>query len=187
MEPNPPNAADGRPALHRLSAAFAAEPELISACLEGPQQRSADWARTVLAAAELALRQRPHYADLNYHASRAAVAASQFETAARLLVRALCVNPTYHDALVLAARVELQRGRAASATRYLETALTCGADYPDVYLLLGRARQEDHNWAGARQAFEKALELNAGLQEAQAALAALPRPQFGRPGNELPA
>jgi Flp pilus assembly protein TadD len=164
----------GRPALRRLSAAFAAEPELISACLEGAGGEAVQEAQAVFSAAEAAHAGQPNYADLSYHAAEAALAAGQCAAAARLVEQALHVNPTYRDALVLAAQIELHRGQAHAARRHLHVALANGADYPDVYALLGRACEQAGDCNGARQAYTRALALNPALAEIRAALAALP-------------
>ena len=171
---------EAQQATRRLGAAFAQEPELISACLEGAAHRPPGWAKRILSAAELALVGRPDYADLNYHASCAALAAGEYETAARLLEQALRVNPAYHDALVLAARLEIRRGRACAARRRLEAALACGADYPDVHTLLGDVCRQEGDCSRARQSYERALALNGSLAEARAALAELPPAPAGR-------
>jgi tetratricopeptide (TPR) repeat protein len=185
-EPAPQRRTTARRALRGLSAAFAAEPELISACLEGAGPEASQQATAVFAAAQAAHAQQPCYADLSYHAARAALAAGRHTTAARFVQQALRINPTYHDALLLAARIELHRGRSSAARRHLEAALAHGADYPDVHALLGRVRQQEGDWAGARQAHARALALNPALAESHAALAALAVSK-GRDRDELPA
>jgi tetratricopeptide (TPR) repeat protein len=170
----------------RLSAAFSAEPELISACLEGADGEAAQQAQSIFSAAEIAQAGQPTYADLSYHAARAALAASRYAAAARLVAQALRVNPAYDDARVLAARVELHFGCAHDARRHVEAVLASGADYPDVHALLGRACQQERDWEGARRAYARALALNPALAEIRAALAALPAHE-GRESHELPA
>ncbi|MBP7746486.1 MAG: tetratricopeptide repeat protein [Phycisphaerae bacterium] len=191
---NPPNAErprqSGQPGARRgsnLRVAFGHEPELISACLEGLEASAPERARQILKAAQAALSDFPDYADLHYHASRAALAAGEYETATRLLESALRVNPGYVDALLLAARVALQGHRLADARRHLETARDRGADYPDLHMLMGGVCCKEGNWQAARAEYERALELNANLAEARAALAALrPEPRSGT-DDELPA
>jgi tetratricopeptide (TPR) repeat protein len=184
---SPATPAETSQAILRLGAVFSQEPELISACLQGLEQQPPEWTRLVLGAAELALAGQPGYADLYYHASRAALAAGEHETAARLLEQALRVNPGYHDALVLAARVDWQRGQTPAARKHLEAAVRSGADYPDVHVLLGNMYRQEGDWLHARQSYQRALALNAGLPEARAALAELPPTQRGRESHELPA
>jgi tetratricopeptide (TPR) repeat protein len=161
-------------AARRLAKMFATEPELISACLHGVETQPPTWTQTVLDAALLALAKHPHYADLNYYGSQAAVAAGEYDTAARLLAQALHVNAGYREARVLAGRVALLRQRPQEACAHLETAVALGADFPDVHLLLGDVWRACGNWSRARQSLARALELNAGLAAAGAALAALP-------------
>lgn len=160
----------------RLAAAFAAEPELIAALTDpdtsGPRERS-----LVRDIAGSALQQFPAYADLHYHAGRAAYAAGDHGAAAGHLQRALAVNPQYGDALILVARVELERGRPAEARRYLERALSAGADYPDVHKLLGDVHAAEGDGPAARRAYERALALN---PKYAAALAARHRLAAGR-------
>lgn len=170
-----PSSRQPSPRARQLAEAFAREPELISACLEGagPNQPPAQ-AQAVLAAARLALTSRPDYADLHYHAGYAAVAAVEYETAAELLDGALRLNPDYKDALILAAHVALLRKQHGPAKALLQSALSKGADYPDVHLRLGDACRAEGNWPEARAAYERALALNADLSAARAALATLP-------------
>jgi tetratricopeptide (TPR) repeat protein len=170
----------------QLSAAFAAEPELISACLEGADGQNMQQAWAVFSAAATAQAGQPNYADLSYHAAEAALAAGERAAAARLVAQALHVNPRYRDALMLAARIELQRGQLDAARRHLQTALASGADYPDVYALLGRVCEEEGDCSGAQQAYTRALALNPALAEVRAARAALAVPK-GRERDELPA
>lgn len=172
----------------QLAEAFAREPELISACLEGasPEQQSTR-AQHVLAAARLALTSRPGYADLHYHAGHAALAANEYETAAELLDGALRLNPDYKDALILAAHVALLRAQHGSAKKLLLSALSKGADYPDVHLRLGDACRAEGDWRQARAAYERALSLNANLSAARVALAALPPAGTSGKNDELSA
>ena len=170
-------------ATRRLAEIFAAEPELISACLHGIEVQPPTWVRTVLEAAQLALAEHPHYADLNYYGSQAAVAAGEHDTAAHLLEQALRVNAGYREARVLAGRVALLRQRPQEACVHLETAVALGADFPDVHLLLGDVWRACGNWSRARQSFARALELDASLTAAAAALAALPPAETTRGGE----
>jgi tetratricopeptide (TPR) repeat protein len=178
---------DAQRATRQLSAIFAQEPELISACLQDIEHKPPEWAQTVLDAAQIAVAGQPGYADLNYHAGRAALAASDLDTAARLLEQALRANPAYRDALVLAARVELRRGRPQVARAHLAHALACGADYPDVHLLMGNICRQIGEWGAARHSYERALALNGRLTEARAALAKLPPMCRSGESHELPA
>ncbi|MEW6249452.1 MAG: tetratricopeptide repeat protein [Planctomycetota bacterium] len=153
-------------------AAFTEEPELIAACLEADSD--ARWARRVLRRAVCAVRQQRDYADLNYHAARAAYAAGHLVQAQRLLAAALQINPGYQDARLLAGHVALERGDPHGARAHLAAALATGADYPDVHMLIGDAWRQDGKWKQARQAYRRALELNASRAPARAARAALP-------------
>jgi tetratricopeptide (TPR) repeat protein len=171
----------------RLAEAFAREPELVLACLQAAPRGSAQDARVVLAAARAALRQQPRYADLQYHASHAAIACGEYDTAAALLTGALQVNPGYKDALILAARVALLRGKVSAARSYLLTAISQGAVYPDVYVLLGDVWRQEKDFTRARAAYERALELNPNLAPASAALTRLLSETTGEVSDELPA
>jgi tetratricopeptide (TPR) repeat protein len=187
MEHKPPNVGPDL-AMRQLARAFACEPELIAACLQGtlPEEQSTP-ARTVLGAAQLALRSRPDYADLHYHAGQAAIAACEYEAAAELLDGALRLNPDYQDALILAAHVALLRRQHGSAKKLLLNALAKGADYPDVHLRLGDACRAEGDWGQARAAYERALTLNANLSAARTALAALPATETSGKNDELSA
>jgi tetratricopeptide (TPR) repeat protein len=169
----------------RLAASFAAEPELISACLEGLERQPAGAAQRIASAAHRALLSCPEYADLNYHASRAALAAGEMQAAAELLEAAVRINPRYCDARILAARVALQQARPRQARAHLAAAIAAGAAYPDVHLLLGDAWRQEQEWSRARDAYTRALELNSHLSAARTALAALPPLEAGR-SDELP-
>lgn len=160
--------------LRQLAQAYVQEPELISACLQTAPQRLPAHAAQILAAAQLALKECPGYADLYYHAGHAAIAAGELETAAALLDGALRANPNYTDALILAARLALRRHQPAQARTLLQTALDKGADYADVHMLLGGVWQAEENWTQARASYERALALNANLTAARKALAGLP-------------
>lgn len=173
--------------LRHLAGVFAVEPELVTACLQGIEQESSRAARQVLAAARLAVRRHPDYADLHFHAARAAVAAGEMTVAANLLERSLRIHPHYKDALILAARVALTRQRTAEAQTYLQTALAQGADYPDVHMLLGAVWRDAGDWPRARQAYQRALQLNSSLATARSALESLPSPANGGANHELPA
>lgn len=171
--PQPPRAPSVAAAVGQLAREFAAEPELILACLEGIDQ-TGDSAQRLYAAARQAVSLRPTYADLSYCAARAAVAAGDVPGAEHLLQEARRRNPDYLDALVLAGRLALERNAPAEACTWLEHAITSGADYPDVHLLLGDAWRRRENWPRARAAYERALQLKGNLVAARTALAALP-------------
>ncbi len=170
-----------------LADAFAWEPELIRACLQGIGYRAPNAARRVFAAAQQALVRRPQYADLCYYASEAAVRAGDRDAAAALLERALGINPSYRDALILAARVARLRGQPELTRARLRAALQAGADYPDVHTLMGDVWREEGKWHRARAAYQRALELNANLPAVRAALALLPPTGTREKCDELPA
>jgi tetratricopeptide (TPR) repeat protein len=88
-----------------LAQRFAAEPELILACLDPEADTVSPDIGMVLAAALAAVEQRPTYADLKYFAAEAAIRAGRLETAAELLEGALRLNPRYNAALIAAGRV----------------------------------------------------------------------------------
>lgn len=157
----------------QLAALFAEEPELILACLQGIDKETPAGARTILAAAKLAMRACPEYADLRCFAAQAAIVAGDFETAAEILEQALQLNPNYKAALILAARVAVLREQPQHAVALAETAVSVGADYPDVHLLLGNVWRKRGEPTRARQSYRRALELNANLAPARAALEAL--------------
>lgn len=157
----------------RLADSFAAEPELIRACIEDVAQAPPDVARTVLEAARRALAQCPKYADLHYHAAQAAVTAGDLATAAELLNDALHINATYRDALVLAGEVALRLERWTEADRYLTCALQAGADYPDVHVLFAELWRRQGRLQRAAESYRRALRQNPRLSAAQAGLAAL--------------
>lgn len=158
----------------RLAAAFAQEPELIAACLQGGADSTPDLCLLVLEAVAYALAQHADYADLYYFGGRAALAAGDTTLARRYLREALRLNPAYNDARVLAARLALDADQPRDAREELAKALACGADYPDVHLLLGHAWAREAQWERAREAYLRALTLNANLSPARAALEALP-------------
>ena len=161
--------------LQQLAAAFAHEPEMIQACLQGAEQEPCPaGARLILDAAQMALARHPTFADLHYHASRAAIAAGDLAAASNLLDHALRLNPEYRDALILAAHVALTRQQRGPARTLLQDAVSSGADFPDVHLLLGHLCREEGDWTQARVAYERALALNANFSAARTALSALP-------------
>ena len=98
--------------VRQLADAFAREPELILACLEGLEPESPPAAQRILAAACQALTRHPDYADLNYFTSRAAIVAQDHELAETLLRRALEINPGYKDAALWVARLAQVRARS---------------------------------------------------------------------------
>jgi predicted Zn-dependent protease len=176
-----------QPELWGLAGAFAQEPELVLACLQGIERKPPDFARRILRAVQLALTEKPHYADLHCYGAHVALAAGEPETAAKLLEQALTINPTYAAALVLAGRVALVRRRPQEARARLENALSHGANFPDVHMLMAQVCTEQQDWAGARAAYERVLALNGNLTPARDALAALPAtPPDGR-SHELSA
>jgi len=168
-----------------LAEQFAAEPELVRACLQGVEQESPVAARLIYEAAQAALRRCPNYADLLYHAAQAA-GTGEWSAAADLLDRALRINPRYTDALVLAAKVALHTEQWDRAGAFLDTALAGGADYPDVHLLRGDVWRRTGDFARARAAYERAVRLNSNMLTARVALAALPPGDRGE-SHELPA
>ena len=174
-------------AIAELADAFACEPELILAFLQGIDQETSDRAGIVLAAAQTAAAARPDYADLLYFVGQAAVAARDYVAADAALYRALELNPDYKDALVLAARVALQQQKPRRAVELLERAVPLGGDFPDVHMLLGSAWRELGDLNRARGAYVRACELNPNLTAARAALADLPPADTSGKSNELPA
>ena len=174
-------------AIAELADAFACEPELILAFLQGIDQETSDRAGIVLAAAQTAAAACPEYADLLYYVGQAAVAARDYAAADAALQRALDLNPGYKDALILAARVALQQRKPRHAAALLEQAVSLGADFPDVHMLLGSAWRELDDRDRARGAYVRACELNPNLTAARAALADLPPVDTSGKSNELPA
>ncbi len=154
----PAGGSAGRSAHRAAPDVFADEPELLSACLT--QADDARWAERILHRARTALRRRPEYADLHYHAAQAARAAGRLGRAAALLDAALRINPQYCDALILAGRVALQRGDPRGALARLQAALDRGADYPDVHQLIGDAWRQERNRTQARQWHRRAGKLS---------------------------
>jgi len=176
-----------QPELWGLAGAFVREPELVLACLRGIERKPPGSARRILRAVQLALTEKPRYADLHCYGAHAALAAGEVETAAKLLEQALVLNPTYTAALVLAARVAFRRDRPLVARALLDAALTQGADYPDVHMLLAQVCAAAQDWTGAREAYERVLALNPDLTAARDALAALPQAPPHGTSHELPA
>ncbi len=150
----------------RAAELFAAEPELIVACLEGSGAGCGENAQRVLASALDALALRSGYADLHYYAAHAALAAEQPALALELLHTALRINPSYDAALILAARIRATQGKHEEATRHLEEVLAQGADYPDVHLMLGDLWQTRRDLPRARAAYRRALQLNSNFAAA---------------------
>lgn len=150
-----------------LAQRFAAEPELIMACLDPEAQAITPDIGMVLAAALAAVEQQPKYADLRYYAAEAAIRAGRLELASELLEAALRLNPRYNSALIAAGRVCFLRNDIDGAVRYLDQALANGADYPDVHLLLGDIWRARGDIARAGASYMRALELNAALAEAR--------------------
>ena len=176
-----------RPEPTGLAEAFAQEPELVLACLNGAGAQSVSVAQHILRAAQLALAARPQYADLHCYAAHAALAAGAPQVARKLLAAALTINPEYADARVLAGHVALLCGQGREAREHLERALAGGADFPDVHMLLGRVWELEQDWARAGAAYQRALALNENMTAAREALAALPvMPPDGK-SHELPA
>jgi|GEM_PF-1241362 len=157
------------PAVAALGEAFAQEPELIRALLEGWEAQPAECRRTILAAARAAVATCPTHADLLYRAAEAALAAGDYPSADNALQQALAINPDYKDALILAARVALARQDPQRAVLFLQTAVARGADYPDVHMLLGEAWSRLGDGERARCAYERACQLNPALREARGA------------------
>lgn len=157
----------------QLAAAFAQEPELIRACLQDTSTTSHDGAREIFEAARIALRKKPRYADLLYHASQAAICSGDYNSAGDLLEAALDLNPKYRDALILAARVSLMQRNGRGAREMLQRALSCGADYPDVHLLLGDIWRDSGDVDRARRSYDRALQLNQNYDAARSALESL--------------
>jgi tetratricopeptide (TPR) repeat protein len=166
--------------VRRLARLFAAEPELILACMESLDQGRLTGLETILAAAEQAIASSPDFADLYYFAARAASGAGHLDQARSLLEQALRINPQYNDALILAARVAMDQGRHDEAIAHLRQALVNGADYADVHLMLGDIWRLRDDLAQSREAYEKALSLNVDLAAARERLAELgPAAQCG--------
>jgi|GEM_PF-6902326 len=166
----------GAPAKQRsceLAEIFAREPELISACLQGIEEEPPGRLRLLLASVREALRRYPNYADLYYHAGRAALAAGELEQAREFLGQALSIHPGYKDALLLAAHVALKCGQPLQTEQLLQRALSLGADYPDLHMLRGAAWRQMGDLERAQLCYRRALELNDGLHAARAALAEL--------------
>jgi len=157
------------PAVAALGEAFAREPELIRALLEGWEAQPVECRNTILAAARVAVATCPTHADLLYRAAEAAVAAGDYPSADHTLQQALTINPDYKDALILAARVALARQEPQRAVLLLQTAVARGADYPDVHMLLGEAWSRLGDGERARCAYERACQLNPALREARGA------------------
>ncbi len=171
-----PTAPTNAPAKQRsceLAEIFAREPELISACLQGIEDEPPGRLRLLLSSVREALRRYPNYADLYYHAGRAALAAGELDQAREFLDRALSIHPGYKDALLLAARVALLSGRPEQTEQLLQRALALGADYPDLHMLRGDAWRRMGDPERARCCYRRALELNGALQAARVALAEL--------------
>lgn len=149
-----------------LVAAFAAEPELIRAVLEGSGAADPRHAQIVNAAAGLARRLQPRHADVHYFSACAAAAQNDWDTVALRLDAALRINPNYNDARLLAAKACRARGDAAAAIQHLLRILTSGGDYPDVLLLLATLYDETGDPERARHARARALQLNPRLRAA---------------------
>lgn len=162
--------------VERLAHQFANEPELILASLEAANATDGalDDLPLIWAAALLATRSCPGYADLHYFAAYAAQHTGDLETARDLLNRALELNPRYEAALILAARVAMQQLQPEQALRYLRQALFNGADYPDVHVMMGDLLRALEQIAPARRSYRRALTLNENLESAKRGLAALP-------------
>jgi len=175
------------PAVVALGEAFAREPELIRALLEGWEAQPAECRKTILAATRVAMATCPTHADLLYRAAEAAMTAGDYSSADNALQQALSLNPDYKDALILAARVALARQDPQRAVLFLQTAVARGADYPDVQMLLGEAWSRLGDSERARWAYERACQLNPALREARAALAKLNGTPARGGGHELPA
>lgn len=160
--------------IQRLSALFAAEPELILACLEAgssqpPLDMQAVWQATQRAVAEC-----PGYADVHHYAALVAKRLGHLQTASELLQRALQINPRYLQALILSARVALDRNQPDEALDCLHRAMEFGADYADVHLMLGNLYRDRGEVARARAAYRRSIQINAGYIDAEKALASLP-------------
>jgi predicted Zn-dependent protease len=149
-----------------LVAAFAAEPELIRAVLEGTGAADPRHAQIVNAAAGLARRLQPRHADVHYFSACAAAAHNAWDTAAVRLDAALRINPNYNDARLLAAKACRARGDATAAIQHLLRILSSGGDYPDVLLLLATLYDETGDPERARHARARALQLNPRLRAA---------------------
>jgi tetratricopeptide (TPR) repeat protein len=165
----------------------AAVDQLAVACVESADAAPVPDLAVVLAAARLAARAHPDYADLQYFAAQAATRSGQLREAHDLLARALNLNPQYNDALILAARVAMTQGQQAEAIAFLRRALVNGADYADVHVMLGDLWRRRDEFVLAQQAYHRALDLNAGLTAARQGLAALAAFSQRGGANELPA
>jgi len=174
-------------AIAELADAFAREPELILAFLQGVEHETPDRVAIILAAAQTAATACPDYADLLYYVGQAAVAARDYAAAAAALQRAVELNPGYNDALILAARVALHQDQPSRAVELLERAVSQGADYPDVHVLLGRAWDALGERDRACAACARACELNPSLTAARTALTDLPPTDMSGKSDELPA
>lgn len=170
-----------------LARLFAAEPELIQACLESLDDQATGEAWTILGAAEQALSDRPDYADLYYFAAQAAMQLHRPQHARELLDKALRINPDYKAALILAARACLLQDNQDAALEYLRQALVNGADYADVHLMLGDLWARRDNVGAAQKAYERALQINTRLAPARDGLAALANRRRRGGSDELPA